>query len=90
MNERKASTFCAAVSDAGEMLRPGIDLTLECEGYSVSFFWHNPSLNLTYYPICQIDFRDKTLLHWEGSENRAVWLDWTEDIGERLARLINA
>ena len=88
MDKRKLQTFCALVRDAWELLKPGIDLTLECEGYTVSFYWHEPSLNLAYYPICQIDTREDILLHREGGENPMGWDSWTEEIGDKLEELL--
>ena len=55
-------------------LCPGVDVTFEChlfeeKDFCLSVFWHAPSTNLRWYPICQIDSGHTTIFHSEGSEN---------------------
>lgn len=62
-------------------LCPSVDITLNtncggfAEDHSIYFFWHSPSINLGWYPICQIDIGNKTIFHLEGSENADHWDD---------------
>lgn len=39
----------------------------------VFIFWHEPSINVGYYPICQIDLGGKVIYHREGAENPEEW-----------------
>lgn len=45
------------------------------DGYHVYFFWHIPSINLSWYPIMQIDKNDKCVFWKEGPENEQHWKD---------------
>lgn len=62
-------------------LCPSVDITLAFHepmfGYekSIDIFWHRPSINIGWYPICQIDVDGKTIFHHEGSENADHWDD---------------
>lgn len=55
-------------------LCPGVDVSLEChyfpeKDFCLSVFWHDPSVNLNWYPIVQIDTGHTTVFHCEGSED---------------------
>lgn len=69
-------------------LCPAVDfsLTFRSFGYCLDIyvFWHQPSLNLGWYPICQIDIRDKTVFHREGSENNEHWNDLLKEAADFL------
>ena len=57
------------------------------DGYDVSLFWHEPSLNLGWYPILQIDMidmDDKTVFWGEGTENPGYWYDLAVRAIEKL------
>lgn len=73
-------------------LVPGKDVNLKIEGLDVSIFWHKPSLNVSWYPICQIDDGDLTVFHREGWENPEHWWDLVDDafgfINEYLREVI--
>lgn len=45
-----------------------IDATTE-DGYGYQLWWSSPRVNLSSYPIVQIDFNHKTVFHEEGPEN---------------------
>lgn len=54
-------------------LIPNKDIDINIDDFEISIWWHTPSLNLSYYPIIQIDKGDKTLLNREGPENPDNW-----------------
>jgi hypothetical protein len=54
-------------------LVPGKDIDINIDDFEISIWWHTPSLNLSYYPIIQIDKGDKTVLNREGPENPDNW-----------------
>lgn len=57
------------------------------DGYDVSLFWHEPSHNLGWYPILQIDMidmDDKTVFWGEGTENPGYWYDLAVRAIEKL------
>ena len=54
-------------------LVPNKDIDINIDDFEISIWWHTPSLNLSYYPIIQIDKGDKTLLNREGPENPDNW-----------------
>lgn len=59
-----------------------LDFMMDGMQISVFFFWHSPSLNLSWYPIVQVDVDDVTKFHHEGAENHLMWqnlVDWTAD-----------
>lgn len=45
------------------------------DGFRIVLFWHEPSLNLSWYPILQIDDVKQTVFWREGSENYEHWND---------------
>lgn len=55
------------------------------DGYTVSLFWHFPSINVGYYPILQIDYQDKTIFNGEGTENPEHW----HDVADRALKKIS-
>lgn len=66
-------------------LCPNVDVTIEFHGerredyIGVYIFWHEPSMNVGWYPICQIDYGEKTVFHREGYESSDAWdllLEW--------------
>ena len=54
-------------------LIPDVDLDISKKNFEVSIFWHRPSLNVSWYPILQIDTMGITVFHREGPENRKYW-----------------
>lgn len=52
---------------------PRRDVLIANGSLSINIFWHEPSFNLGFYPIVQVDYGDKTIFHHEGSENPAAW-----------------
>lgn len=54
------------------------------DGYDVSLFWHEPSLNLGWYPILQVDTDEKTVFWGEGTENPDYWYDLAVRAIEKL------
>ena len=79
-------------------LCPGVDVAFTFHGvakdYSddidVSIFWHSPSVNLGWYPICQIDHGCRTVFHREGAENDERWHDLLEQAADFLAQELQA
>ena len=71
-------------------LCPGLDITIEtrdAEGFQVcvSIFWHIPSTNLDWFPICQIDLNDCTIFHREGGEDPETWPDFMDKAADALS-----
>lgn len=67
-------------------LCPGVDITIDFHGeykeddISVYIFWHKPSMNVGWYPICQIDCGTKSsVFHREGYECSDYWNKLLED-----------
>ena len=54
-------------------LIPGKDIDFNIDDFEISIWWHTPSINLSYYPIIQIDKGDRTVLNREGPENPDNW-----------------
>ena len=54
-------------------LIPDVDIDISKNNLEVHVFWHRPSLNVTWYPIVQIDVRGTTVFHREAPENRKYW-----------------
>lgn len=52
--------------------------------YDVSLFWSEPSLNLGWYPILQVDTDEKTVFWGEGTENPGYWYDLAVRAIEKL------
>lgn len=76
-------------------LCPGVDITIDTheiqdEDYDIciSIFWHKPSLNLHWYPICQIDLNGRTIFHHEGGENPESWSALLNAAVDRLSEKI--
>lgn len=72
-------------------LCPGVDVDFtvhtELRGdVSVSVFWHEPSRNLDWYPVCQIDAEHTTIFHGEGAENPEAWPTLLKDASDRFDR----
>lgn len=64
-----------------------LDFTL-ADGTEVSFFWHEPSINLNWYPIAQIDAPNGKEIFWkEGTENPQYWNNLVEQVCCRLKEL---
>ena len=73
-------------------LTPGVDQTIDAGGIlgeelTISFFWSKPTINLNWYPICQIDHAGKTILHREGTENPEYWYELILTAMECLQKL---
>lgn len=49
------------------------------DGVSCDIFWHEPSLNVNWYPIVQIKYNHKTVFHQEGTENPNYWYKVVSD-----------
>lgn len=60
-------------------IEAGKDIDVDADDLHISVFWHSPSINLNWYPIVQIDYNDKILIHREGPENPWVWKDFVYD-----------
>ena len=57
----------------------------EC-GVDVHLFWHDPSFNLNWYPIIQIDNDDGDIVKWkEGPENSSMWMSWIDEMLEEYS-----
>ena len=54
-------------------LIPGKDINFNIDDIEIFIWWHLPSVNLSYYPIIQIDKGDRTVLNREGPENPDNW-----------------
>lgn len=72
-------------------LCPAVAIYLDIENpfadsLSVSIFWHAPSLNVGWYPICQIDIGNRTIFHREGSENNEHWNDLLTEAADFLEK----
>ena len=71
-------------------LCPDVDFNLSFHRGSrrldIYVFWHQPSLNLGWYPICQIDSNDRTVFWREGSENDEHWNDLLKETADFLER----
>ena len=50
-------------------ITPSMDVDFTAGELSVSIFWHEPSINVAWYPIIQIDEGDKTIYHRDGAES---------------------
>lgn len=60
-----------------------LDLHSDKYGVDVYLFWHNPSSNLSWYPIIQIEDDEGNMIKWkEGPENSLRWLNWIEEMLE--------
>lgn len=71
-------------------LCPGVNVnmdTSDIDGMSVciSVFWHSPSLNLDWYPLCQIDYNNVTIFSKEGTEDQEQWGKLMEAAADALA-----
>lgn len=77
-------------------LCPGVDVSFTHSGetrdedISVDIFWHSPSVNLDWYPICQIDHGGRTVFHREGTENEEHWGDLLQQAADFLAQELQA
>lgn len=61
-------------------LCPGVNVNIDTADIGgvnlcISVYWHHPSLNLEWYPICHIDFNNDTIFHREGAEDPEQWGD---------------
>lgn len=67
-------------------LREGtdIDVTTQNDDSYLCVFWHEPSLNLTWYPIVEVVINGKTILHREGPENPNGWNQFLRDAAEKI------
>ena len=74
-------------------LCPGCDIDIRIKeddmDVDISVFWHAPSINLDWYPICQIDMNGKTIFHHEGAENPDAWGDYLSIAADMLADALN-
>ena len=60
-----------------------LDLHSDTCNIDVYLFWHNPSSNLNWYPIIQIEDGEGNIVKWrEGPENSLRWMNWIEEILE--------
>lgn len=71
-------------------LCPGVDISIETpelDGMSVCvyFTWHSPSLNVGWFPVCQIECNDRTVFHKEGAEDPETWPDFMDKAADALA-----
>jgi hypothetical protein len=77
-------------------LCPGADVSFSVKGESksedvdVSVFWHSPSVNVGWYPICQISRGDSTIFYGEGTENDEHWHDLLVRAADALAQELQA
>lgn len=77
-------------------LCPGVDVSFSHKGetrdedISVDIFWHNPSVNVGWYPVCQIDMGNRTIFHGEGTENGEHWGELTKKAADALAAELQA
>lgn len=63
----------------------GEDLTFETsDDYYVDLFWHEPSLNVSWYPILQIEDDDKILFLRDGTENPDYWFELADQAIKEL------
>lgn len=72
-------------------LCPSVDVSFsfaEAE-LSVAIFWHSPSANVGWYPICQVDVGGRTVFHADGAENEERWGELLEQAADALARALN-
>ena len=71
-------------------LCPGVDIDIrfKVDGVDIGIYicWHSPSINLNWYPICQIDMNDRTIFHREGAENPDLWHDLLTSAADALNR----
>lgn len=64
--------------------KPGVDIELYADhGRSEgSVFWHAPSINTNWYPIIEINYEDKPIIHLEGGEEPSGWKEFFEKAAE--------
>ena len=60
-------------------LIPGKDVTVEVGEKELYLWWHEPSLNLNWYPIIEVFHGDVSVYHREGSENPERWEEFFND-----------
>ena len=61
-------------------IKGDLDLHSDEYGVDISIFWASPTINLSWYPIIQVDDDDgNVILHREGPENPGRWLLWMLD-----------
>ena len=71
-------------------LIPNVDIDIHSRGETkdddldIYIFWHNPSINVGWYPIAQIDHGGKTIFHREGSEAPDNWYRLLDAITGKL------
>ena len=63
-----------------------IDITTS-DGIEFSLFWHEPSLNVSWYPIIQIDYKGKTVFNREGTENPDYWTKVVKEAIDKLNKI---
>ena len=74
----------------------GVDIDIEEreEKMYISIFWHRPSINVGWYPICQIDLGGKTVFDKSGTENPEHWgdllLEAADFLGKRNSGIDNS
>ena len=72
----------------GLSLCPGVSVCIDTADLDfmvdINIHWHRPSINLNWYPVCQIDVNNKTIFQHEGSENPEHWHDLLDAAADRL------
>lgn len=57
-----------------------LELHSDSEKRDVYIFWHKPSINLSFYPILQVnDDEGNTVLWGEADENKESWMKWLKE-----------
>lgn len=56
------------------------------DNYCVNLFWHEPSLNLNWYPILQIENDGREVFWGEGTENPDCWYKLAINAIEKLCK----
>ena len=82
------SELISFLDDIKYDIKPNDDYMLATgdDALIVDIFWAAPSLNVSWYPIVQIDHNNKTIFNREGTENPG---NWYKVIDEAINRYID-
>lgn len=61
------------------VIQRGKDVSKKDGDLEFNLWWHEPSLNLNWYPIIQIDLNDEPIYNAEGPENPDHWKDFVRE-----------
>lgn len=65
--------------------KPGTDIAFEVyDGESFDLTWHEPSLNLNYYPIAYVQFDGSHDISREGGENPESWKHFLHEVADEI------